>query len=112
MRERFINNSGHHKNMEEIHPREYDKHVFICVNERPQGQACCASVAGEEIFFALKYFINAGGLAGRVYVTKTGCLGYCNKVGATVVIYPEKKWFKEVTMDDIETVKKQIVEGI
>ncbi|MBI2147827.1 (2Fe-2S) ferredoxin domain-containing protein [Candidatus Woesearchaeota archaeon] len=91
---------------------DYKKHVFVCVNKRTEGQACCSSVAGEEIFYALKYFINMNGLAGRVFVTKTGCLGYCNRVGATVVIYPERAWFKEVTMNDLEEVKKQVMSGM
>ena len=91
---------------------DYQKHVFVCINKRPEGQACCASVAGEEVFYALKYFINANALAARVFVTKTGCLGYCNKVGATVLIYPDRKWFKEVTMNDLETIKQMITDGI
>lgn len=91
---------------------DYKKHVFVCVNKRPEGQACCSAVAGEEVFYAIKYFINMNGLAARVFVTKTGCLGYCNKVGATVVVYPERAWFKEVTMDDLSTVKQQIMMGI
>ena len=83
-----------------------EKHVFVCVNERTDGRDCCADVGGKEIFLELKKFVISHGLAGRIWVTKTGCLGFCNPVGTTIVVYPERKWFFEVTMKDLEHIKE------
>jgi (2Fe-2S) ferredoxin len=77
------------------------KHVFVCCNERDDGRDHCAKVGGWEIFRALKEHVKSHGLASRVWVTRTGCLGFCNRVGATVVVYPDQKWFLHVTMDDL-----------
>ncbi|HLD33379.1 MAG TPA: (2Fe-2S) ferredoxin domain-containing protein [Candidatus Nanoarchaeia archaeon] len=83
-----------------------EKHVFVCVNERTDGRDCCADVHGMDIFMELKKFVISHGLVGRIWVTKTGCLGFCNPVGTTIVVYPDQKWFLEVTMKDLEHIKK------
>lgn len=84
------------------------KHVFVCVNERLDGRDCCADVCGKEIFAELKRWVIDNHLS-DIWVTKTGCLGFCNNVGATVVIYPDKRWFLETRMDDIDKIKEFLV---
>jgi len=85
------------------------KHVFVCVNERTDGRDCCAHVGGKDIFMELKKWVIGNGLSGRIWVTKTGCLGFCNNIGTTIVVYPDQKWFLEVTMTDLEKVKKMLM---
>ncbi len=54
-----------------------------------------------DVFLALKQFVKDHGLVGSVWVTRARCLGFCNDLGATVVIYPNQKWFTHVTLDDV-----------
>jgi (2Fe-2S) ferredoxin len=94
--------------MQQIENLSYEKHVFVCVNERPEGKACCKNVYGHEIFMELKDFVIKNGLAGKVWVTKTGCLGFCNDVGCTIVVYPDRMWFMQATKEDLGRVKEFI----
>ena len=82
------------------------KHVFVCTNDRGEGSTCCMNVGGMEIFRALKTHVLQNGKAGEVYVTKTGCLGFCNNEGANVVIYPEGKWFLKTKEEDLEEINQ------
>ena len=88
------------------------KHILICTNERTDGRDCCSNVQGYEIFRELKDWTKASGLASSIWVTRTGCLGFCNNKGATVVIYPDQLWFKEVKKEEIEKIKSFILDSI
>jgi (2Fe-2S) ferredoxin len=87
----------------------YKKHVFVCVNER-EDKSCCRNVYGYEIFKELKRFVLDNGLVNDVWVTKTGCLGFCNDVGCTIVVYPDKAWFMQTTKENLKEVKEFIVD--
>ena len=67
---------------------------------------------GYEIFRELKNWVKSNGLAGSVWVTRTGCLGFCHNVGATIVIYPNQIWFKEVKKEEVQNIKDFILESI
>ncbi|MBI4150059.1 (2Fe-2S) ferredoxin domain-containing protein [Candidatus Woesearchaeota archaeon] len=84
-----------------LNPR---KHVFVCTNKREPEKSCCSHVGGEEIFYALKDYVKSHGLASRVWVTRTGCLGFCNNKGTSIVVYPDQKWFLQVTKEDLHTI--------
>ena len=88
------------------------KHILVCTNERDGERECCSKVQGYEIFRHLKDWTKSNGLAGSVWVTRTGCLGFCNSVGATIVIYPDQIWFKEVKMDEVQKIKELILDSI
>ncbi len=77
------------------------KHIIVCVNERQEGD-CCKKVGGENLYFKLKDFIKNNGLSGRVWVTRSRCLGFCNPVGTTAVIYPEGRWLTEITEAELK----------
>lgn len=81
------------------------KHILVCVNEREGSN--CKKVGGEELFFALKQWVKENGFS-DIWVTRTRCLGFCNDIGTTVVIYPDQKWFLQVTKNDMEKIKKEI----
>lgn len=61
-------------------------HLFVCTNRRasgdPLGEGCGAR--GEAVFAALKRAVFQRGDVRGTWVTRTGCLGICPKVGATV----------------------------
>ena len=90
----------------------YKKHIFVCVNEREEDKSCCKEVKGYEIFRALKDFVINNGLASSVWVTKTGCLGFCNDVGCTIVVYPDKVWFMQTTENDLEKIKDFMIKDL
>ncbi len=90
--------------METIKPN-YQKHIFICCNTREEGE-CCSKVNSNELYLKIKKYVSENGLIQKVYVTKTKCLGYCNNEGATVVIYPEGKWFLKIK--NLEEIKDSI----
>ena len=96
--------------MQQINQRPL-KHILVCVNERPDRE-CCAKVKGMEIFNELKQWARSSGLSSAVWVTKTGCLGFCNKEGTTIAIYPDQIWLKEAKIGDLESIKQMILDSI
>ncbi|NTW54489.1 MAG: (2Fe-2S) ferredoxin domain-containing protein, partial [Chlorobaculum sp.] len=60
----------------------------------------------------LKEALDAKGWKGKVRVSTSGCMGVCAQ-GANVMIYPQKIWFSEVSVDDVDEIVsaiKQIME--
>ncbi len=87
-------------------------HIFVCTNERPEGKSCCKRVGGDVLFQTLKQRVRGSSLSGSCFVTRTGCLGYCNDVGSTVKIQSqgeEDRWFTEVVASDLDSLWEQIV---
>ena len=84
-------------------------HLLVCTNLRPEGAPlpCCARAGGEAVAEALRRAVSRAGLTGRVWVTQTGCLTFCNPVGATVVAYPAGSWFTEVCPEDAPRLLEQ-----
>ena len=87
------------------------KHILVCTNERETGKDCCSHVRGYEIFRELKDWVKANGLSSSILVTRTGCLGFCNNVGATIVVYPDQLWFNQVTKNDMQKIKELIIKS-
>ena len=85
------------------------KHIFICVNERTPDRSCCNKVGGYDVFKELKDFVLSNGLASTVFITKSGCLGYCNDVGTTITIYPDNIWYTQVKKDETQIIKDFIL---
>ncbi|MEK6822830.1 MAG: (2Fe-2S) ferredoxin domain-containing protein [Nanoarchaeota archaeon] len=86
----------------------YAVHVLVCCNERASG-SCCSAVGGIDIYRALKQWVMERGLARSVWVTRTGCLGFCNDVGVNVVIYPQGLWFLQTTPQNLAHVHDTIL---
>jgi (2Fe-2S) ferredoxin len=83
----------------------YRHHIFFCLNERPNGQACCAQQQAQAAFDHCKAAVKTAGLAGpgKVRVNKAGCLDRC--AGAPVaVVYPEGTWYTFVDNADIDEI--------
>ena len=91
----------------------YDRHVFVCVNRRPDGhpRGCCLARGSETLRERLKVAVKNAGLAGRVRINGSLCLDQCER-GATVVVYPEGTWYERVTVEDVdEIVREHLVGG-
>lgn len=80
----------------------FEKHVFICLNERPAGdkRGCCKSKGSEEILKTMKEELQKRGLKGKIRINKAGCLDQCSK-GVSMVVYPEGVWYGQVTQTDV-----------
>lgn len=78
----------------------FEKHVFICVNERPaeHPSGCCKSKGSEEILHWMKEEIKKRGLNKKIRINKAGCLDQCSK-GVSMVIYPEGIWYEKLTKE-------------
>src|SRR5665647_3897526 len=76
----------------------YQRHIFFCLNQRPNGEACCAQHHAQEAFERCKAQVKAAGLAGpgQVRVNKAGCLDRCG-AGPVAVVYPEAVWYSSVS---------------
>ncbi len=91
----------------------YERHVFVCENERPPDDArgCCAAKGSRQIRARMKDAVKRAGLVGRVRVNSAGCLDQCAH-GVTVVVYPEAVWYGHVTLEDVDRlVQDHLVEG-
>lgn len=85
---------------------KFDKMVLVCLNQRTDGRACCADKGSAEVHARLKQWVRDQGLAGRIRVSKTGCLDHCAQ-GTAVVVLPEFRWYGGVTVEDVDQIINQ-----
>jgi (2Fe-2S) ferredoxin len=83
----------------------FQRHIFFCLNERPNGEACCAQHDAQAAFDRCKSLVKTAGLAGvgQVRVNKAGCLDRC-AAGPVAVVYPEAVWYSYVDASDIDEI--------
>lgn len=83
----------------------YKHHVFFCLNERGNGEACCAQHQAQAAFDHCKARVKQAGLngPGQVRVNKAGCLDRC-AAGPVAVVYPEGTWYSYVDLSDIDEI--------
>ena len=83
----------------------FKRHIFFCLNERKNNEACCAQQGAQEAFDHCKAQVKALGLAGsgEVRVNKAGCLDRCSG-GPVAVVYPEGVWYTYVDKADIDEI--------
>lgn len=89
----------------------YDKHIFICVNQRVAGAArkSCGEAHGMEVVDAFKKKLKERELPIKLRAQKAGCLDICD-YGQTLVVYPEGVFYVGVTVNDVdEIIEEHIV---
>jgi (2Fe-2S) ferredoxin len=89
----------------------YDKHIFICVNQRAEGapRKSCGEAHGMEIVEAFKKKLKEKNLPIKLRAQKSGCLDICD-FGQTLVIYPEGVFYVGVSLNDVdEIIEEHIV---
>ena len=74
-------------------------HILVCINQRPPSSSMpsCADHHGEEIFELIRRFLQEHRLLGKVWLTRTLCLGWCHPSGTTVAFYPQGDFYRAVT---------------
>jgi (2Fe-2S) ferredoxin len=83
----------------------YKHHIFFCLNQRDNGQDCCANHGAQAAFDHCKAQVKAAGLAGvgGVRVNKAGCLDRCAG-GPVAVVYPEGVWYTVMDNSDVDEI--------
>ncbi len=92
----------------------YNKHIFICTNQKAEGKQCCANSGGEPFFNYMKTKLKAMDLhgPGKVRVSKSGCLGRCS-LGPCLVVYPEGVWYTYASFADLdEIINQHVIAGV
>lgn len=86
----------------------YQHHVFFCLNQRTNGEDCCAQHDAQSAFDHCKSRVKAEGLAGPggVRVNKAGCLDRCAG-GPVAVVYPGAVWYTFVDKTDIDEIVEE-----
>ena len=90
----------------------YEKHIFVCVNQRPEGaRICCGEEHGLKLVQAFKEEILKRGLKVKVRAQKTGCFDIC-ETGPNVMVYHEGLVSGKVMVSDVpEIMENHIVGG-
>lgn len=94
-------------------PSYFKRHIFFCLNQRAEGQACCAQHDAQQAFDYCKQKVSQLGLTGpgQVRVNKAGCLDRCAG-GPVAVVYPEAVWYTFVDKTDLdEIVERHLQSG-
>jgi (2Fe-2S) ferredoxin len=92
----------------------YERHVFICLNEREPGhpRGDCVSKGSPDVLQRFKELTAELKLKPRIRAQKSGCLDTC-ETGVSVVVYPEAVWYGRVTVADVdEIVHSHLVNGV
>lgn len=83
---------------------KFDKHIFICVNQRGEGERkSCGSEHGMALVHAFKKAIKDNKIVYPVRAQRAGCLDACD-TGPTVVVYPEGIYYRGVELTDVEEI--------
>ena len=86
------------------------KHVFVCVNNRSDISRKSCGKIGLSIRTELVRYVHENGLDEDVRINKSGCLNAC-ELGPTLVIYPNKIWYKKVQIDNVEEIIEKSIKN-
>lgn len=89
-----------------------ERHVFVCVQNRPPGhpRGSCSDRSKGELLNEFAGQFEQKGLFGRVGLTSTGCLGPCD-MGPNVLVYPEGVMYCGVKTEDVATIVAEHLVG-
>ena len=89
----------------------YEKHIFICTNQRPAGsRICCGEERGLMLVAAFKKLIKDRNLNTEMRAQRTGCMETC-ELGPSVVVYPEGVFYGNVQLTDVEEIVTEHLEN-
>lgn len=82
--------------------KHYERHIFICENQRQPGERPSCAEKNREILKYLKPKC-ASAFCGskKIRIQRAGCLDRCEE-GPILVSYPEGKWFSIKSLEDAE----------
>ncbi|MBL0104804.1 MAG: (2Fe-2S) ferredoxin domain-containing protein [Bacteroidetes bacterium] len=89
---------------------KFEKHIFICTNERGPGQRkSCGEACGLELVQEFKKQLKEKNPGFPVRAQRAGCLDMCD-YGPAMVVYPDGVFYGGVTKADIaEIIDEHII---
>jgi (2Fe-2S) ferredoxin len=88
----------------------FEKHIFICANDKAPGKDCCGMGHGLELVEKFREVLKEKGLNGKIRAQRSGCLDACSK-GPILVIYPEGTYYGSVRFADVERIVNEHILG-
>jgi (2Fe-2S) ferredoxin len=88
----------------------FEKHIFICANDKEAGKACCGSEHGLALVAKFREILKDKGFNGKIRAQRSGCLDACSK-GPSLVIYPEGTYYGNVQFDDVDRIINEHIIG-
>lgn len=90
----------------------FKHHVFMCTNQRDDGNQCCEQCGASELRGYFKKRVKEEGLRGKglVRINTAGCLDRCSE-GPTLVVYPEAVWYTYVDRTDLDEILESHIKG-
>jgi len=85
---------------------KYDKHIFVCANQKAEGKKCCSEAFGLEAVQHLRNKIKEANLPISIRAQKAGCLDVCQQ-GPAMVIYPEGVFYGQLTIEALDQIVEQ-----
>lgn len=87
-------------------------HIFVCTSCRTNGaqKGYCHQKDSVKIIGKFMEEIEDRDLSGDCMVSNTGCFGICNR-GPIAVIYPQGIWYGGLSVDAVEEIMDQHIEG-
>lgn len=82
---------------------KYQKHVFICANQKDGGKKCCGAEHGMALVDAFKTSLKDKNLHIDIRTQRAGCLDVC-ALGPALVVYPEGVFYGKVELSDVEEI--------
>lgn len=82
-----------------------EKHVFICIQNRPPGhpRGSCVERGCAEVYDEFVRELQNRNCFDKVALTNTGCLGPCGE-GPNVLVYPEGIMYGNVKKEDVAAI--------
>ena len=80
------------------------RHLFICCRQKTD-KACCHDKQAPTLVKNLKIWLKEEGLYESIKVSQSSCLGHCQE-GITACLYPENRWFTQLSLDQEDTIKR------
>lgn len=94
-------------NQQEGNTLRYEKHIFICSNERAaDARVSCGEGCGLQLVAALKKKLKDRGLTATMRAQRAGCFDLCEE-GPNMVVYPEGVFYGRVTLEDLDEVVEE-----
>lgn len=81
---------------------KYEKHIFICINQREKEESCGEAI-GMKLVAKFKKTIADKNLTTPIRAQRAGCLDVCS-FGPALVVYPDGVFYGHVQESDVEEI--------
>lgn len=88
--------------------KPYEKHLFVCINERPEGapRQSCGETTGKKIVARFKELIIEHKLRMTIRAQRASCFDWCEN-GPIVTVYPEGIIYGRVSLNDVDEIFRE-----